>query len=114
MVIGREGVAVSGPSAAAVAARRRTAASLATATLGLVVLTACQDTSISGLNVRARPTTQSAVVATLGRTGTKVEIACKVTGQAIHGEATWYRITSPARGYVTHYYVNSPGSVRSC
>src|SRR5262245_5334920 len=46
------------------------------------------NTSGQKLNVRAEPTTQSAVVATLS-SGTKVKISCQVTGQTVSGNSIW-------------------------
>ncbi len=74
---------------------------------------ACQSTTVPVLNVRARPTTGSAVVGKLSGTGTALTIDCFTRGQAIHGQTLWYRITQPRVGYVTAYYVRTDSSVRA-
>lgn len=76
-----------------------------------VLTTACQSTSIPGLNVRVRPTTSSPVVASIDRTGTRVEIECVADGEPVHGDTVWYRISRPSTGYVTNYYVRTDGNV---
>jgi 3D (Asp-Asp-Asp) domain-containing protein len=86
--------------------------------LATVCVSACQETTVSGLNVRAAPTTHSAVVAKMSRAGTAVYIDCYTRGQSIYGQTIWYRITQPHRGYVTAYYVNADsgdvGAHRAC
>jgi uncharacterized protein YraI len=72
---------------------------------------ACQETSIAGLNVRAGPSTTSAVVASLGESGTAVTIACHTRGEPVHGDPVWYRITRPHTGYVTNYYIRTNGDI---
>jgi hypothetical protein len=92
--------------------RRRRSPRLAAALLAVVCTAACQSTTVSVLNVRARPTTGSAVVGKLSGTGTALTIECYTRGQAIHGQTTWYRITGPRVGYVTAYYVHTDSTAR--
>jgi uncharacterized protein YraI len=75
------------------------------------LLCACQRTSIEGLNVRSGPTTASEVVAEIEESGTPVVIECHTTGEPVHGDTVWYRITGPHDGYVTNYYVRTTGDV---
>ena len=86
--------------------------------LATVCVSACQETTVSGLNVRAAPTTASAVVANMNRVGTAVYIDCYTRGQSIYGQTIWYRITQPHKGYVTAYYVRTDsgavGPKRAC
>ena len=86
--------------------------------LATVCVSACQETTVSGLNVRAAPTTASAVVANMNRAGTAVAIDCYTRGQSIYGQTIWYRITQPHKGYVTAYYVRADsgdvGAHRAC
>jgi uncharacterized protein YraI len=86
---------------------RRIAAAAAVAAL----TSACQSTSIPGLNVRAGPTTHSRVVGTLGHSGTEVRIACFTRGEPVHGDTVWYRITQPRAGYVTNYYIRTNADI---
>lgn len=78
--------------------------------LACLLVAACQNTSIPGLNVRAGPTTASAVVATIPESGTPVRIACWTYGEPVYGDARWFRLTGPEVGWVTHYYIRSPRS----
>ncbi len=79
-------------------------------TVGVCLLvTGCDTTSVSGLNVRAEPTTASPVVASIDRVETGVGIDCFVYGEQIHGDPVWYRIDRPHSGYVTNYYVDTDG-----
>lgn len=72
---------------------------------------ACERTSIYGLNVRAEPTTASAVVGSIPEVDTRVEIECYTRGEPIYGDTVWYRISEPIGGYVTNYYVETTGDV---
>jgi uncharacterized protein YraI len=71
------------------------------------LLAGCSETSGSRLHVRAGPSTATRVITTLGPVGTHVDIACSTTGESIYGNSVWYRITEPAAGYVTSYYVRT-------
>ena len=70
-------------------------------------VSACQSTTVAGLNVRAGPSTSSKIVARMSTAGTAVSIDCYTRGQSINGQTMWYRITAPHRGYVTAYYVRA-------
>ena len=70
-------------------------------------VSACQSTTVSGLNVRAGPSTSSKIVGRMSTAGTAVSIDCYTRGQSINGQTMWYRITAPHRGYVTAYYVRA-------
>jgi len=75
-------------------------------------VSACQSTTVPGLNVRAGPSTSSAIVGRMSTAGTAVSIDCYTRGQSIYGQTMWYRIAAPHRGYVTAYYVQAdPGDV---
>jgi uncharacterized protein YraI len=86
--------------------------------LALACTAACQSTTVSGLNVRAGPSTSSKIVARMSGAGTAVYIDCYTRGQSIYGQTIWYRITQPHKGYVTAYYVRTDsgavGPKRAC
>jgi hypothetical protein len=86
--------------------------------LALACTAACQSTTVAGLNVRAGPSTSSAIVARMGSANTAVSIDCYTRGQSIYGQTIWYRITQPHKGYVTAYYVKADsgavGAQRVC
>jgi uncharacterized protein YraI len=100
---------VTGPWTAA--PRLRRAARLASVTAALVLVGACDRTSVEGLNVRSGPSTSSAVVASLDEAGTAVVIECHTRGEAVYGDTVWYRISRPYDGYVTNYYVRTRDEV---
>ena len=81
-------------------------------------VSACQSTTVPGLNVRAGPSTSSKVVGRMSTAGTAVSIDCYTRGQSIYGQTIWYRITAPHKGYVTAYYVrtdsSAAGAKRAC
>ena len=79
-------------------------------------VSACQSTTVPGLNVRAGPSTSSKVVGRMSTAGTAVSIDCYTRGQSINGQTMWYRITAPHRGYVTAYYVRADANdvLRAC
>lgn len=80
---------------------------LVVALLIVVCTSACESSTVAGLNVRAAPTTASHIVGKLPSAGTSVHVECFTRGQAIHGQTMWYRISQPRRGYVTAYYVRA-------
>jgi len=88
--------------------------------VGIVVaalcVSACQSTTVSGLNVRAAPSTYSKIVARMSSAGSAVSIDCYTHGQSIYGQTMWYRIAAPHRGYVTAYYVQADAGdvIRAC
>jgi hypothetical protein len=65
----------------------------------------------TGLNIRARPTTNSAVVGGPIRYGTVIRIRCKVVGQNIDGNRLWYRLADARYpvGWVAARYVDNIG-----
>ena len=79
-------------------------------------VSACQSTTVPGLNVRAGPSTSSKIVARMSSAGSAVSIDCYTHGQSINGQTMWYRIAAPHRGYVTAYYVQADAGdvIRAC
>ena len=81
-------------------------------------VSACQSTTVAGLNVRAGPSTSSKIVAKLNNAGSAVYIECYTRGESIYGQTVWYRISQPRKGYVTAYYVSTDsgavGPKRAC
>ncbi len=81
-------------------------------------VSACQSTTVPGLNVRAGPSTSSKIVAKMNSAGSAVYIECYTRGQSVYGQTTWYRISQPHKGYVTAYYVRTDsgavGPKRAC
>ena len=75
--------------------------------LAAACVSACQSTTVAGLNVRAAPSTSSKIVARMSSAGSAVSIDCYTHGQSINGQTMWYRIAAPHRGYVTAYYVQA-------
>jgi SH3 domain-containing protein len=65
----------------------------------------------TGLNIRAMPTTNSAVTGGPIKYGTVIRISCKVVGQNIDGNKFWYKLADArfARGYVSARYVDNIG-----
>lgn len=102
-------VATGRPDEPAEPAPRRTGRSpqLVAIVVAALCVSACQSTTVSGLNVRAGPSTSSKVVGRMSTAGTAVSIDCYTRGQSINGQTMWYRITAPHRGYVTAYYVRA-------
>ena len=91
---------------------RRKAPQLVAIMVAAMCVSACQSTTVPGLNVRAGPSTSSAIVGRMSTAGTAVSIDCYTRGQSIYGQTMWYRIAAPHRGYVTAYYVQAdPGDV---
>ena len=86
--------------------------------LAVVCTSACQETTVPGLNVRAAPTTSSTIVARMSNARTAVHIDCYTRGQSIYGQTKWYRISQPRKGYVTAYYIHTDsgttGASRAC
>ena len=75
--------------------------------LAAACVSACQSTTVAGLNVRAAPSTSSKIVARMSSAGSAVSIDCYTHGQSIYGQTMWYRIAAPHHGYVTAYYVQA-------
>ena len=101
-------------------APRRTGRSpqLVAIVVAALCVSACQSTTVAGLNVRAGPSTSSKIVAKMNSAGSAVYIDCYTRGQSIYGQTIWYRISQPHKGYVTAYYVRTDsgavGPKRAC
>lgn len=69
----------------------------------------------TGLNIRARATTNSAVVGGPIRYGTVIRIRCKVVGQNVDGNRLWYKLADARypNGYVAARYVDNIGRAPS-
>ena len=87
--------------------RRGRAPQLVAIMVAAACVSACQSTTVAGLNVRAAPSTSSKIVARMSSAGSAVSIDCYTHGQSIYGQTMWYRIAAPHRGYVTAYYVQA-------
>ena len=96
--------------------RRGRAPQLVAIIVAAACVSACQSTTVSGLNVRAAPSTSSKIVARMSSAGSAVSIDCYTHGQSIYGQTMWYRIAAPHRGYVTAYYVQADAGdvIRAC
>lgn len=90
-----------------------TARSPWTAALLMVVVctSACESSTVPRLNIRAAPTTASAIVGKVSGTGAAVQVTCYTRGEAIGGQTLWYRISQPHPGYVTAYYIHSDSDI---
>jgi uncharacterized protein YgiM (DUF1202 family) len=64
-------------------------------------------TRVRGLHVRSHPSNRSALVAKLGKRGTRVTITCWTKGTPVVGNPVWYHLSGPRRGYVTSYYIKT-------
>jgi|SRR5882757_3223988 len=64
-------------------------------------------TTATGVHVRAKATTASTSVATLGAAGSSVTVGCWAPGQSVVGDTVWYATFGPARGYVSGYYLDT-------
>jgi uncharacterized protein YgiM (DUF1202 family) len=93
--------------------RGHRSARIALALLVVVSASACESTTVAGLNIRSAPTTTSRVVGKLSSAGMSVQVVCFTRGQAIHGQTTWYRINAPHKGYVSGYYIRADSSTRA-
>ncbi len=69
----------------------------------------------TGLNIRARATTNSAVVGGPIRYGTVIRIRCKVVGQNVDGNRLWYKLADARfpNGFVSARYVDNIGRAPS-
>ena len=96
--------------------RRARAPQLVAIMVAAACVSACQSTTVAGLNVRAAPSTSSKIVARMSSAGSAVSIDCYTHGQSIYGQTMWYRIAAPHRGYVTAYYVQADAGdvIRAC
>ena len=113
-------VATGRPDEPAEPTPRRTGRSpqLVAIVVATLCVSACQSTTVPGLNVRAGPSTSSKIVAKMSSAGSAVYIECYTRGQSIYGQTIWYRISQPHKGYVTAYYVRTDsgavGPKRAC
>ena len=111
-------VACEPPDEAEGGARRRRSPQLVAIIVAAMCVSACQSTTVAGLNVRAGPSTSSKIVAKLSNAGSAVYIECYTRGESIYGQTIWYRISQPRKGYVTAYYVKTDsgavGPKRAC
>jgi hypothetical protein len=64
-------------------------------------------TLVGGVAVRGKPSLTAGVTGRIRKSGTRVTIACYARGARIAGNPIWYRLSSPVRGYVTSYYMDS-------
>ncbi len=64
-------------------------------------------TLVAGVHIRAWPTAFAAMLATLGRMGSKVTVTCYVLGEAISGDHVWYHVTKPVSGFVSGSHLNT-------
>jgi uncharacterized protein YraI len=98
--------------------RRGRAPQLVAIMVAAMCVSACQSTTVAGLNVRAGPSTSSKIVAKVSNAGSAVYIECYTRGESIYGQTVWYRISQPHKGYVTAYYVRTDsgavGPKRAC
>lgn len=61
------------------------------------------------LHVHPSPSIGSPVTANL-RDGTPITIVCQTSGDNVQGSIVWDQISSPASGYISDYYTNTPGN----
>lgn len=64
-------------------------------------------TLVANVIVRTGPALSARVTGHIMRRGTRVRIACYADGSLLAGNPVWYRLSSPVRGYVTSYYMDS-------
>jgi hypothetical protein len=70
--------------------RRGRAPQLVAIMVAAACVSACQSTTVAGLNVRAAPSTSSKIVARMSSAGSAVSIDCYTHGQSIYGQTMWY------------------------
>ena len=64
-------------------------------------------TLVTGLRVRAKPSTSSAVVHVLGATGSLVVVNCFKTGTPVFKDNVWYHLVAPHYGFVAGVHLNT-------
>lgn len=72
--------------------------------------------NVSYLAERERATARSPEIARFGP-GTRIPIACYVTGEDVLGNRTWYRVRAEdgfRTGYIAAYYTTLTGAVNPC
>ena len=63
----------------------------------------------AGLTVRTSPYDANASSVALLGDGTGFVAECAVRGRNISGNSVWHRISSPASGWISDFYTNTPG-----
>jgi hypothetical protein len=63
----------------------------------------------AGLQVRTSPYDANASSVALLGDGTPFTAQCAVHGRNINGNSVWHQISSPATGWISDYYTNTPG-----
>jgi hypothetical protein len=63
----------------------------------------------AGLRIRSAPSTAAAVVGSLAGVGSTVTVDCYEKGTPIFGDVFWYRVSTPAVGFVTGRFLNTGG-----
>ncbi|MEU0007962.1 SH3 domain-containing protein [Streptomyces sp. NPDC006314] len=69
--------------------------------------------SQTALNVRSRPSTQSALVGSL-LPGQAVTIECKTKGQLVDGNRVWYRLAQEPRGWASARFIKNLTPIPPC
>jgi len=64
-------------------------------------------TLVTGLRVRAKPSTTSAVVHVLGAAGSLVVVNCFKTGTPVFKDNVWYHLVAPHYGFVAGVHLNT-------
>jgi hypothetical protein len=65
------------------------------------------QTLVTGLAVRAAPSSTSTKRGALGPAGTNVTVRCYAVGEAVSGDDVWYRIGAPRTGMVAGFYLDT-------
>ncbi len=61
------------------------------------------------LRIRSAPSTTASIVGYLVNVGSIGDVSCHITGTPVFGDAIWYRVTSPAAGYIAGRLLNTGG-----
>jgi hypothetical protein len=61
------------------------------------------------LRIRSAPSTTAGIVGYLVSVGSIGDVACYRSGTPVFGDAIWYRVTTPAVGYITGRFLNTGG-----
>lgn len=72
---------------------------------GAVLRTVVKDARITNT---VRTTKHSKTVDTLRSPGTLVHVSCSKTGDKVEGNATWYKVGSPAKGFIPAADLTAP------
>jgi hypothetical protein len=65
------------------------------------------QTLVTGLAVRAAPSSSSTKRGALGPAGTDVTVRCYAVGESVSGDHVWYRIAAPRTGMVAGFYLDT-------